>query len=128
MQLVGDGLRDLAAARPRDQLDRVVAAEAAERQLLDPGRLELPRLAHARCEHDRDPLVLEASRREHERLRRALVEPMRVVDEAKERRVLRRRREQAERRRSDQEPVGVDRRGDPEGATQRCRLPLGDVV
>lgn len=50
-------------------------------QLIKPRRHELIRVVLTRGEHERDPLRLKPSAREHESLGRGLVKPVRVIDE-----------------------------------------------
>jgi hypothetical protein len=59
----------------------------------------------ARCEHERDPLPQQAASHERERPRRRTIEPLRVVDDAQERPVLRSLGQQAEDRQPDQERI-----------------------
>ena len=96
----------------QQQRARVAVAEPADRQLGEPGE-DVVAAARPRGAHERDPLGEEAAGDEPEDLRRGVVEPLRVVDDADERLLLGDLGEQRQRGEPDQEPVGRRRR--------RCR-------
>ena len=88
--------------RRAEQRARVPVAHAAHLQLGEV--LEL--LARLACgEDDPDRLRQQATGDEGERQRRRLVEPLRVVDDAQQRPIVGRLREQAQDRQAHEEPV-----------------------
>jgi hypothetical protein len=75
------------AVHRRQQLARVRRQQAAEPQLRQSGELVgVERLPHR--QHERDRLGLQAPGRERERLHGRPVQPLRIVDEAQQRRLL----------------------------------------
>jgi hypothetical protein len=65
---------------------------AREDQLFESGCVKPSGLALARCEHDQHALDVEPPGGEHERVHRRHVQPLRIVDQAQDRTLLRRRR------------------------------------
>jgi hypothetical protein len=106
-----------------------VVAEPPDRQLREPGErlpVRLPAAGLADREHQGDRFRQEAARDERQHLRRGAVEPLRVVDEADERPLRGRVRQEAEHGQPHEE--AVRRRPGAQGAqAERCRerLALG---
>jgi hypothetical protein len=111
---------------PRDdrgqQRPRVIVPQPSDFELRQTGQFGVG-LAHR--EHQRDRLGQQAAPDEAEDLSGGPVEPLRVVHHAQQRPFLRRLRHQAERGQSDQEPVRVVARGQPERDAQRAPLRCG---
>ena len=84
--------------------------------------------ARPRGAHERDPLGEEPAGDEAEDLRRGVVEPLRVVDDADERLLLGDLGEQRQRREPDQEAVGCRRRAQPEHRRERVALRAGQPL
>ena len=82
----------------------------------------------ARGEHDADRLRQQAAGDERERQRRRVIQPLRVVDDAQQRTLLGRLRDQAQHRQPDQEPIrrgaGAQAEDDLERVALRRRKPL----
>ena len=115
---------DTAAAQQRRAR---LAVEAAEDDLREPGCVEGRHVPGG--EHEQHGLGQQPARREQHRLGGGAVEPVRVVDEAEQRRVLRRGGQQGQRRGVHREPV--DRRAGLapcRGGIQRGRLDGRQVV
>ncbi len=93
--------------------------EAPEAQLGQAGRVEPAHVALPRGEHNGNPIGTEPARGEHERVRGGAIEPLRVVDQAQHRLLLRRRRDQPEHRGRHQEAIGRRRRCQSERPGQR---------
>ena len=102
--LVADGGVQGAGHVGQQQRAGIAVAEAADRQLGQPGENVVadPR---PRGAHDRDPLGEQAAGDEPQDLRRGVVEPLRVVDDADQRLLLGDLGEQRQRGQPDQEPV-----------------------
>ena len=90
--------------------------------------IELPCIAVARPDEHRDRIGLQPPRDEHERLGRRAVEPVRVVDDAQQRLRVRGRCEQAQDRHRDEEAVLHALVRQPEGASQRGALHVGQLA
>ena len=102
--LVADGGVQRAVHVVQQQRARVAVAESVDRQLGQPGE-DVVADARAHGAHERDPLGEQAAGDEPEDLRRRLVEPLRVVDDADQRLLLGDLGEQRQRGEADQEPV-----------------------
>ena len=77
------------------------------------------------CHHDRNPVVAEPTGSEGQRVRGLSVHPLRIVNGDEQRRTGRLGRQQAERRRAEQETIpGLDWRPPTERGRQRRRLRL----
>jgi hypothetical protein len=96
--------------------------QPGEVQRLEAGRRERMEVVIAGGDQQHDPLGLEPSGGEGERVGRRLVEPLGIVDQADQRPLLGHLREQAQRAHTDQEPVGAFGGGEPEGALEGGRL------
>ncbi len=96
------------------------------RQLLEPGRLDLAPVALADSEDERHRIGLEPAGSKEQRVAGRCVEPVRVVDEDEQRRLLGGGREQAERRGADREAVACCRWGERERSAERGGLGLRD--
>ena len=113
-----------------------LSSSAAASASLQPGqpqlgqamRIELPCIAFARPDEDRDRIGLQPAGDEHERLGRRAVEPVRVVDDAQQRLRIGGRREQAQDRHRDEEAVLHALGRQPERAPQRGGLHVGQLV
>ena len=109
-----------------EQLLRAVGGQRPDLQGLDAGH-ELARHRPLREQH-RHALGAEPARGEPQRLERRLVEPLKVVDHAHDRPLLRREREQAEQRRADRQPRLRSGRLELQGTGERRRLRRGQPV
>lgn len=135
-QRVAPGLRDDAVTHAPVQRtgdDRgeepagVVLGQPRHRQLGRAGeQLTGGRLTHGDDEHDR--FRQQPARDELQRLRRHVVQPLRVVDDDHQRLVPAGVREQAQRRQAHEEPVGRGAAAQPERRAQGVALRLGKVV
>ena len=125
MALRDDLLADRRIQRPVHALEqqraRVAVAEPVDGQLGKPGE-DVVADARARGAHERDPLGEEAAGDEAEHLRRRVVEPLRVVDDADERLLLGDLGKQRQRGEPDEEAVG--RRAGAPAEHGRERVPL----
>ena len=91
--------------------------------------LEMPlagRLAHR--EHQPDRLRPQTARHERQRLRRRAVEPLRIVDDADQRPLLRRVRQQAQDRQADEEAIRGVALAQTERGAERLALRAGEAV
>ena len=111
----------------QQQRARIAVAEPADRQLGEPGE-DVVADARPRGAHERDPLGEQAAGDEAEDLRRGVVEPLRVVDDADERLLLGDLGEQRQRREPDQEAVGRGPGAQPEHRRERVALRDGQPV
>ena len=84
------------------------------------------RVAH--CEHQRHPLREQASSNEGEYLRRHVVQPLSVIDEADERRLVCDVGEQAEHCEPDQKAVRRPSCAKPECRSERVTLRAGQAI
>ena len=109
MALCDDLVADRGVERTVDVVEqqraRVAVAEPVDPELGQPAE-DVVAHARARREHERDPLGEEPARDETEDLRRRVVEPLRVVDDADERLLLGDLGEQRQRGEPHQEAVG----------------------
>ena len=123
MQLV-DSLR----CDPVEQLGRVLAAQPAEPVRLQIRAVEQRRVPFTHGEDDRDRIGDEPAKGEQQRLRARFVEPMSVVDQNRDRSLLGICRREAERSRTDREPLlrqpGPQRQRAFERHGLRARFPL----
>jgi hypothetical protein len=88
----------------REQLTRITVIQPADGDFRQPLEVSLAaRLAHG--EHQPERLRTKTARDERQRLRRGRVEPLRVIDDADQRSVLRDIREQTQDREADEEPI-----------------------
>jgi hypothetical protein len=122
-----DVLVDARIERPvhvlEQQRARILIGEALDRQRGEPAKAVLAG-AGAHGAHERDPLGEKSPGDEDEDLRRGVVEPLRVVDDADDRPLLGGLGEQGQRRKADQEAVGRGAGAQPE---DRCQcVPLRD--
>ena len=106
----------------REQLPRGLGGESRQHELLEPDAVDRRRLARAHGQQHGDRVGEQPPRGERERRRRRPVEPLHVVGEDDDGALLRQRREQAERRRTDE--VGLARGGrcEPERGLERRPL------
>ena len=102
---VADALIEPPRDDGREQRAGVLVIQAGEHQLRE-AREPTIRAGLARCEHDRNRLSQETPSDEPEDLERGVVEPLRVVDEAEQRLLLRDLREEGERPESYKEAIG----------------------
>ena len=116
-----------AAQRRLQQRACVSVAQAADRQLRQAPE-PLVRPARARREDQGDRLGQQPAGDERERLRRGLVQPLRVVDQADQRPLLGDIGQQAQYRQSDQEPIRRAAVAQPECRAQRVALRAGQVI
>jgi hypothetical protein len=107
---------------------RLGCAQPRERQLGQPGRVEMPRVTLARPDEHGDRIGLQAPGDEDERVGGGAVEPVRVVDHAEQWLRIGRRREQAEHGHRDDEAILDAVRGQAEGAAQGGSLDVGELV
>jgi hypothetical protein len=99
----------------------VTAAQALDRQQWQaPPRLLLAWLTHR--EHQGDGFRHQAARNERQCLRRGLIEPLRVIDQAHQRQLLSRLRQQPEHRQTDQQAIRRLPAAQAEDRAQRIAL------
>jgi hypothetical protein len=106
---LGDDLEaDSRIERPvqiaQQQRTRIAVAESTNRHLRESNKDVLPD-AGTDCADDRDPLGEEAAADKPKNLRRGAVQPVRVIDDTKERLLLGDLREERERRKTDEKSV-----------------------
>ena len=102
--------------------------EPAHVKLREPGGLEASDLALAGGEEHRDAFRIEAPGDKDKCVRRRVVEPLRIVDEAQERLAFGGLGEQAERRERDEEGVVASSRRQPERSSESSGLRLRKVI
>jgi hypothetical protein len=102
---------------------RGVIVQAGEAQFRQAGGEELGRVLVPRGEDHGDRLRVQPTGGEQQRMRRTVVQPVRVVDQAQQRPVLGQLRQQGQHRQSDQEPVAALAGVQPERRPQRPFLP-----
>src|SRR6266545_8079937 len=88
-----------------EQRSRRHRIKPAELELGEPGRLEPTNLSFAGGEEHHDPLRLQPPGNEGERVRRSVVEPLRIIDQAEKRAPLGRLRQQAQDRQGNEKAV-----------------------
>ena len=109
------------------QRPRIVVVQPADDELRQPVEGPLAgRLAHGEDQPDR--LRAQPARHERERLRRRRVEPLRVVDDADQRPLLRRVGQQAQDRQPDEEPVRRVAVAQAERRAERIALRAGQAL
>ena len=121
---LGDDSRaDSFAERSLDGVDQqlasVVVGQAFDQQL---GQARKLLAACSGRKQEPDPVGEHPSRHERERLRRWAVEPLGIVDHTQQRLLVGCGRQQAERRKSDQEPLRRDPGPQPECGSERVLL------
>ena len=111
-----------------DQRSGRIGIERRQRQLGDVPSLEPTLVAFARREQEHDSFRLQAPRDEQQRVRRRVVEPLGIVDEAQQGPLLGDVAQQPEHAESDPEAIvrGLARQG--EGGAKRCRLRLRQPI
>ena len=111
-----------------EQRPRRRGIEPAELELGEPGRLEATNLSFAGGEEHHDPLRLQPPGDEGERVRRSVVEPLRIIDQAEKRAPLGRLRQQAQDRQGNEKAVvartRLQAKRPPQGARLRFRKRL----
>ena len=119
--LVDDGRVERAVHVAQQQPPCVAVPEAADRQRGQPGQHAGfgPRAGRV---HQRDPLGQQASGHETDDLRGGVVEPLRVVDDTRQRALLGGLRQQRQRGQADQEAVGRRTGAQPEHRGERVAL------
>jgi len=111
------------AGRPLgEQRLRGCGRQTVDGQLRQPFGREDRLLRLARGEEQHDSLGMEPTGREHERLGRGVVEPVRVVDDTEEWALAGRTGKQGQRRRGDDEPLGHRPVLQGERGAERARL------
>jgi hypothetical protein len=124
VQLSHDPIRQSISTQ---QLGGLGTFQAEDDELLDPRRLEGPRVTVSRGEQHRNRVGFEPPREEDQCVRGRRVQPIGVVDQADQRLRLRRGSQQAEGAGTDEE-APVERRAESEGTAQRVGLTLRDLV
>ena len=94
----------------------------------EPGRVETAPRARSQTDQHGDVVGVEPPKRERERRRRRVVQPLGVVDHEQERRVACVRRQQAQRRGADREPIALRRRAHRQRALERPPLAIGKIA
>ena len=122
--LVTDGCIEWAVHVVQQQLARVAVVEPADRKRRQLGQ-DLVADARSRGEHERDTLGEEPPGDETQNLRRCMIEPLRVVDDAEERLLLGDLSEQRQRREPHQQTVGCRTGAPPEHRRERVALRAG---
>ena len=120
--------RDAAVGAASDQRGRGVGVEPAHLELGDLARLEAPIAAVARREQHHDPLGVEPTSDEHQRVGRRGIQPLSIVDEAQHRTRLRQLGQQRQARDRDQEAILPRPLPQPERSLQRCGLRLREPL
>ncbi len=123
---LGHRQRDPRALRALEQRARLLGPQRADLQPLEP-RPDRDRPAAVGAEED-DPLGAEPAAGEQQRLERAVVEPLAVVDERQQRLLLGGRGEQAEHARHDRVAIAAGRLAERERPAQRGGLGRRDRV
>ena len=123
---LGDRQRDPRALRALEQRARLRRPQRADLQPLEPGP-DRDRPAAVGAEQD-DPLGAEPAAGEQQRLERAVVEPLAVVDERQQRLLLGGRGEQAQHARHDGVAIAAGRLAERERPAQRGGLGRRDRV
>jgi hypothetical protein len=111
-----------------DEALRIVRGERRDLDLGDAGRVERDLVTGTGREDEQDGICAHAPRGEEEGAAGGLVDPVGVVDEAEERRVLGRAGEQAEHGREGRERSRLRRRAERERGAQRGGLDGGEAI
>lgn len=96
-----------------------LTVQAADMELLKAPRLEFRSVAFASGKDQRHAFSLEAPRRKQQRLGRRSVEPLRIIDQAEQGRVLRHHRQETEECRVNGKAIARFRRPECKRAAQR---------
>jgi hypothetical protein len=121
---LNDLLVEATGDRGLQQPPRVVVGDPLDDQLRQPAQLRVvARLAH--CKEQPQGLGQQAPRRERQGLCGSAIEPLRVIDQADQRTLLRDVRQQSQRRQRDEETVGRRARALPEHRGERLALRTG---
>ncbi len=122
VQPLGDVRRDTVATVALEKEPRRGRVKPDEAQLGQTGSVEHRVLPVAHGEQHGDPVRQQPTERKEERIGRRTVEPLRIVDHYEARALFGIRREQAERRSADDEPIAWHRRPEGKRPAQRRGL------
>ncbi len=125
MECFGDAIGDVAVYL-RQKPGGIRGAEPLEPRFGKPGCFDLASVALADREDDRDRVGFQATSGEEQRVARGGVEPLGVVDEHQQGRLLGGRRDQAEHGGADREAIAGSCGGKCQCATERGRLGFWD--
>jgi hypothetical protein len=125
---IAHGRRDAAVGAASDQRRRRARVKPAHLKLGDLTPLEVPIAPLARREQHHNPLGIEPSGDEHERIRRRGIQPLSIVNEAQHRTRLRQLGQQRQACDRDQEAILARALLQPEGSLQRRGLRLREAL